>query len=171
MIEISVEQSQLTALTARLAHEADGKRLRLELAANLRAAVAPAVSEIKAGAQNIKRGSSSAKRSTKKHPVAESDISIGAAIARGTSARTRLSGRMAGVSVRIGKSGMPRGFRNAPKRFNAPKFRHPVYGNREVWVSQVGAPGFFDIPLYRGRPVYRAACVKAMDDMSRRIAR
>jgi hypothetical protein len=171
MIEVTVEQSKLAALAVRLAKEADGAKLRLELARNLRLAVAPAVAEIKAGALKIKRAGSSATRPSKKAPPPESSISLGAAIARGIGVQTRMAGRMAGVAVKARKSGMPRGFRNAPKRINAVKFRHPVFGNRNAWVEQVGAPGFFDHPLKRDRAVYRAACVRAMDHMAARIAK
>lgn len=170
MIEMSVGQDQLVALNARLLKEADGGKLKRELARNLRLAVAPAVAEIKAGALKIKRAGSVAKRPTKKHPVEGSAISLGAAIARGIGVQTRMRGRSAGVSVKAKKAGMPRGFANAPKRINAVKFRHPVFG-QDRWVDQVGAPGFFDNPLHRDRGRYRAACIKAMDDMAARISR
>lgn len=170
MIQLSVQQSQLAELAARLAKEADGRRLRLELARNLRAAVAPAVAEVKSGAMQIKRSESNGARPTRKNPVADSDISLGAAIARGVTAQVRMKGRSAGVSVKAKKSGMPRGFVNAPKRINAQKFRHPVF-RKTTWVEQVGAPGFFDTPLHRDRLAYRAACVKAMEDMANRIAK
>jgi hypothetical protein len=169
VIEMTVEQGKLTELAARLALEADGKRLRLQLAASLRAAVAPAVSEIKAGAMTIKRGSSVAV-SLKKHKGPESEVSLGAAIAAGIGVQTRMRGRMAGVAVKARKKGMPRGFVNAPKRMNAKSFRHPVYG-RGGWATQVGAPGFFDKPLHQDRAKYRAACVAAMDAMAARIAK
>lgn len=169
-IELSVQQSKLAELAVRLAKEADGAKLRLELARNLRAAVAPAVSEIKSGAMQIKRGSSDGSRPSKRNQVADSAVSLGAAIARGVTTQVRMKGRMAGVAVKAKKTGMPRGFVNAPKRINAQKFRHPVYGH-DRWVEQVGAPGFFDKPLQRDRLAYRAACVKAMEDMAARIAK
>ena len=81
-----------------------------------------------------------------------------------------MKGRAAGVSVKARKSGMPRGFANAPKRINAQKFRHPVFG-KDRWVEQVGAPGFFDHPLQRDHVAYRAACVRAIEDMADRISR
>lgn len=169
-VEITVEQNRLVEIAARLAKEADGARLRLELARNLRIAVAPAVEEVKAGAQRIKRSSSDGSRPSKKNVVADSAVSLGAAIARGITTQVRMKGRAAGVSVKAKKTGMPRGFVNAPKRINAQKFRHPVFG-RGTWVEQVGNPGFFDTPLHRDQVAYRAACVKAMEDMAARIAK
>jgi len=171
MAQLSVEQSQLTALGKRFAAEADGAKLRLELIRNLRIAVAPAVEQIKSGAMQIKRAGSVAKRPTKKNPVPESSISLGAAIARGVSTQVRLTSgarKAAGVAVKARKSGMPRNFPNAPKRINAKKFRHRVYG-RDRWVDQVGAPGFFDDPLRRDHALYRLACIKAMEATAARL--
>lgn len=170
VVEVTVQQSRLTELAARLSKEADGARLRLELARNLRIAVAPAVAEVKSGAMKIKRSSSNGSRPSKKNQVADSDVSLGAAIARGVTTQVRMKGKAAGVSVKARKSGMPRGFANAPKRINAQKFRHPIFGS-DRWVEQVGAPGFFDHPLQRDHVAYRAACVRAMEDMAKRISR
>jgi hypothetical protein len=170
VIELSIQQSQLAELAARLAKEADGAKLRRDLARNLRLAVAPAVAEIKSGAMQIKRADSEARRPSKKHPVEDSAVSLGAAIARGIGVSVRMKGRATGVSVKAKKSGMPRGFSNAPKRINAAKFRHPVF-RKTTWVEQVGAPGFFDNPLQHDRLAYRAACIKAMEDMATRIAK
>lgn len=170
MIELSIEQIGLKELAARMSKEVDGARLKLELMRNLRAAVAPAVEQIKSGALQIKRGSSEGGRPTKKAPVADSAMSLGAAIARGIGTSVRLKGRAAGVSVKARKAGMPRNFVNAPKRINAKSFRHPVY-KTGTWVTQEGAPGFFDDPLQKDRLAYRAACIRAMEDMGARIAR
>lgn len=169
-VTFTVEQQQLTALSARLALEADGKRLKLELARNLRAAVAPAVSEIKATVSALHRSAASARLREISHQGTEVLSSIGAAIAAGVSARARMTGRSAGVVVRASKKGMPRKFYNAPKRMNAQSFRHKVFG-RDVWVTQVGSPGFFDKPLHRDRVKYRVAIKVAMDEMAARIAR
>lgn len=170
MIELSVQQGRLAELGVLLAAEADGMKLKLELARNLRAAVAPAVEQIKSGAMQIQRGTSNASRPTKKNPVEDSSISLGAAIARGIGTQVRMKGRSAGVSVKAKKAGMPRNFPNAPKRINAQQFRHPVY-KTGTWVDQVGAPGFFDDPLQKDRLAYRAACIRAMEDMAARIAK
>jgi hypothetical protein len=83
--------------------------------------------------------------------------------------QTRLTGRVAGVRVRATKKGMPRNFANAPKRINAKQFRHQVFG--KGWVTQIGAPGFFDDPLRRDHVKYRLACRTAMDEMAAKLAK
>lgn len=170
MIRVSVDQKKFTELIARLDEEVDGKRLKRELARNLRIAVRPAVEKVKAGAMEIKRGTSDATRPSKKNPVEDSAVSLGAAIARGIGVSVRTRNKSASVTIRAKKAGMPRGFINAPKRINAKSFRHPVYG-RGGWAVQVGKPGFFDDPLSHGRREYREACIRAMKDMANRIAK
>lgn len=168
---ISTEQDALGKLVRRLARELDGKALRLELARNLRAAVKPAVDEIKAGALAMKRSSSSS-TPLSKYQGPESGVSLGAAIARGIGTRVKLSGIETGVTIRASKKGMPRGFVNAPKRMNQASFRHPVMGRKgQAWVVQVGSPGYFDRPIQSKIERYRAACVAAVEEMAARIAR
>lgn len=168
-IGLSVEQNQLAALAVRLSAEADGKRLRRELAAGLRAAVRPAVQEVKASAVSVKRSTSVAK-SVARHKGPEAEVSLGAAVARGVGVQTRMQGKRAGVTVRASKKGMPRGFRNAPKRLNSKGWRHPVFGGK-TWVDQVGKPDFFDEPLRHRKEEYRLACILVMESMASRIAK
>lgn len=170
-IEVSVEQVGLKALAVRLGAEENGKLLRLELIRDLRAAVEPAVQEARAGARGI--ASSPRAAHTKKNIAGGDTTSLGDAIARGIGTQVRLTsaaGKAVGVSVKAKKTGMPRNFVNAPKRFNAKQFRHRVFG-RDVWVEQVGRPEFFDGPLHAKSAVYRAACIAAMERMAQRIAR
>jgi hypothetical protein len=59
-------------------------------------------------------------------------------------------------SVRIvataepGETGLPRGFDNGPRGF-----RHPVYGNRDVWVQQRGGSWFREPIAEEGDAVER----------------
>jgi hypothetical protein len=47
--------------------------------------------------------------------------------------------------------------------------RHPVYGNRSVWVNQDIASGWFTKPLNERAPVAQAEIVMAMNIIGRRI--
>lgn len=168
-IEISVEQNALARVALRLKTEEGGAILRRELIADLRTAVAPAVEQVKGNARGI--ASSPRAAHTKKNIAGADATSLGDAIARGVSTQVRLTsaaGKAVGVSIKAKKTGMPRDFINAPKRFNAEKFRRRVYGR--AWVEQVGRPGWFDKPLHADIATYRAACVAAVERMARRIA-
>lgn len=169
MIDLTAEQAALEGLATALRYEEDGKALRKDLARELRAAVEPAIPVIKAGVMAMTRTAGGAAVSPSLTTTVASKVRIG----------TRLTGDRAGVRVSIGRSGMPRGFANAPKRINSAKgWRHPVPRrgkggsvSEPVWVTQKGVPGYFDRPLEDRRDEMRAAVVKAVQEMSERVAR
>lgn len=50
-----------------------------------------------------------------------------------------------GVRVRMSAASMPEGQGRLPKHMNYSRWRHPVFGNRDAWVTQTIAPdGWFD---------------------------
>lgn len=79
-------------------------------------------------------------------------------------------GRRPGAMIRVDKTGLPRGFANAPRRLNDKNWRHPTPSG-DVWVTQIGAPGWFDDTLERLRPRLSAAASKALERRARRISR
>lgn len=159
-VEVRVDRRSLARLVAALSAEADGRELRRDLRRGLRAAAEPAAA--------LARGSILAMG------VGGLDRAVPplrTAIAAATKVQVHTGLKSAGVAVRVGKTTMPRGFRNAPKRLNARKgWRHPVFGT-DRWVTQRGKPGWFDLSMKTARPTARAAVGKAMDDVARRIDR
>jgi hypothetical protein len=155
-----IKPERLTDLAKALRAEEDGKQLRKELLRNLRQALQPA--------------RDAAKASIKSMPVhgSHSGQALRAGIARRVTIETRLSGRSAGVKLRAKKTPNIRDFANAPKRLNRRKpFRHPLFGNREQWVTQTGKPGWFDDAVNQRRGEYRRAVAQVLDDMAERIKR
>lgn len=167
VIELTVDQRSLQRLKLRLAREDDGKRLKRELARNLRLAATPIVAQIRDGANAIKRESSA--RQPGRYAGAGGGQHLGPAIAAATGVQVRFGGKGVGVRIRSRKTAGVRGFTQAPRRFNAKRFRHRVFGT-DRWVYQIGNPGFFDKPIKEHRALFRLACRRAMDDMARRIA-
>jgi len=160
VIELSIDQESLQALARRLNEEADGKKLRRDLAKNLREALEPAKQEIRAGLMGM---------ATAGLPTAGEPLR--AAVLANLKAEARLTGRSTGARLRIRKKGMPRGFANAPKRLNRQRgWRHQVFG-RDVWVQQIGEPEYFDRPTRQHKARYRAAVRAVMEDTARRITR
>lgn len=153
-----VTADDLRDVATALRYEQDGARLRRGLAGELRTAVAPAVAEAKG--RIMAMGS---------HGLPHKGEPLRAAVARRVTVQVRLTGRAAGVRVRVPKKGMPRGFVNAPRRLNRAKWRHPVFGDRDRWVTQVGAPGWFDDPLRARRADYRRAVEQVIGDLADRI--
>lgn len=159
-IELSIDQQALQALTRALRAEDDGKKLRRDLANNLRHALEPAVADIKSGVMAL--GSAG---------LSTAGGGLAAAVAKNVKAEARLTGRSTGARIRIRTTPGVRGFTHAPRRVNSPKgWRHPVFGDRDTWVQQIGVPGFFDRPIAARRTALRAAVLEAMEDMAERIA-
>lgn len=156
---MSADTEVLRALGRALGAEADGKKLRRDLAKGMRKALDPAVAQAKAGIMAMSSGG-----------LARTGPPLRSAIARQVKAEARLSGRSTGARVKARKRSMPRGFANAPKRTNSTKgWRRQIYG-RGVWVEQKGRPGWFDDPMQRNAKQYRAAVFDAMQAAAQRIS-
>lgn len=156
--ELRATHEGLDALARALRAEADGKQLRKELAANLRNALKPGADQAKSSIMGMVslHGAQPALRS---------------AIAKKIRPEVKLGGRWTGARVKAFKTKNIRGFPNAPKRTNSARgWRHPVWGNADVWVQQRGKLEWFDKP-FRGREgIYKQAIHEAMEEMARRIA-
>ena len=71
-------------------------------------------------------------------------------------ARTSFAAK--GGAVKIVGAGM-----KSMKSIDAGKLRHPVFGNRKVWVPQSVTPGFFTGPIEDDLPKIREGIQRAMD--------
>ncbi len=158
---LGVETHQgLDALVRALRAEEDGKALRKDLAKNMREALKP-------GAQQAK----SSIMAMPSSGVMQTAPALRSAIARKIRPEVKLGGRWSGARVKAFKTKNIRNFPNAPKRTNrASGWRHPVWGNRDNWVSQHGKLEWFDRAFEGREGIYRAAVEQAMEDMARRIA-
>lgn len=125
--------------------------LRKELLAGIRKTNKPTIAAIRAGTSS-------------KLPNGGGMAAIAAKTKIGT--RTRLSGQRVGVEIR-GTSRQIKGLR----ALNAGRLRHPVWGNREVWVEQAVEPGFFSEPIEKDEPRIRRGIQEAMADIARKVER
>ena len=75
------------------------------------------------------------------------------------------TGRTPGVRIVVGRK------RGGARQANRGVIRHPVFGNRDVWVDQKVPPGWFDDPLRKGAPGVRPELEKAIDRIADRIVR
>jgi hypothetical protein len=153
----------LKALAKLLRRAADGKVLRKELVAALKGVAEPAASRARARVQAIPHTSATRSKGG----------SLSTRVAKQVRVRVATGGKATGVRVSIRKrSGLPRGFANAPHRLNrASGWRHPVYGNTEAWVTQIGDPGWFDEPMKASQGEARRAAARVLDEFARRIER
>jgi hypothetical protein len=157
-----IKPERLTDLAKALKAEEDGKELRRELLRNFRTALAPARDAARAAIKSMPvKG---------RHGVGGQQLRAG--IARRIVVQTRLSGKFPGVSLKAKKTPNIRDFSNAPKRMQRRKgFRHPVFGDTEWWVTQMGKPGWFDNAVDQRRGEYRRAVAQVLDEMAERIKR
>lgn len=84
-------------------------------------------------------------------------------------AAARLSTRRRGgrnPGVRIQASGM-----DQLARMDEGQVKHPVYGNRNVWVTQQISDGWFSEPMEAGKGEAAAAIEEALDDVAIQVAR
>ncbi|HEX5404799.1 MAG TPA: hypothetical protein VFX16_21130 [Pseudonocardiaceae bacterium] len=158
-MSLSVQDRQLRELARHLKTFEDGKVLRRNLAKKLRTAVKPVVVQVKAAIRSMPskgRGSGPSMR---------------AAIAKRVAAQARpTTGRTAGVKI-VARKPKLRGFANAPQRFNRRSFRHPTFGDTDVWVTQAGRLGWFDDVIARNRPRFRREVKGVLDEFKRELDR
>jgi hypothetical protein len=156
---LELTPTNLRAISNALRAEEDGKQLRKELTRNMREALKPGAVRAKTSIMSMS--------STTPHD----GPALKTAIARKIRPEVRISGRFPGAKIKAFKTKNIRGFPNAPKRTNrASGWRHPVYGNREVWVQQTGKVKWFDHAFEGEDGTYRRAVQFALADMVNRIA-
>lgn len=74
-----------------------------------------------------------------------------------------------GVRFVVASGQLPESQRTLPRHLDSPKgWRHPVFGNKEHWVSQKGGPWFAET-IKKKAPAFRSAIVKAMDEITKDI--
>jgi hypothetical protein len=92
-------------------------------------------------------------------------------LSKAVKAEVRVSGKEAGVRIRVD------GRKMATKQGSLPAFmegtkkpwRHPVYGNTNAWVSQGPSPYFYKALRPKAGPLARKAVNRVVADVSKKI--
>ena len=156
---LELTPQNLRAIARALRAEEDGKELRKELTRNMREALKPGAAQAKSAIMSMS--------SITPHD----GPALKTAIARKIRPEVRITGRFPGAKIKAFKTKNLRGFPNAPKRTNrASGWRHPVYGNREVWVQQHGKTKWFDRAFEGQDAHYKRQVQFALAGMVNRIA-
>lgn len=118
------DNGDLKAAARALRRNADAKELRKEFTKAIRDELRPAVGAVRAAYGGGKH--------------------LRPALAKATRMEVRTAGRHAGARIRVdGRRMFPRGG-SLPAMYEGEKrWRHPVFGNRDIWVSQKGRPTFY----------------------------
>lgn len=139
---------QFLALSKALKHAGRGE-LRKELNKGMKKAAKPLIAESKkaALAKLPQRGGLARQVAKEPHRV-----------------QTR-TGRVPGVRIVVGKK------RGGARSTNRGFIRHPVFGNRENWVTQEVPPGWFDVTMKAGAPVVRPELQQAIERVADQVVR
>lgn len=149
MTEISIRGAEDLERLAKQLKEAGRNDLRKELLAGIRASVKPIISDIR-------------DRIRERLP---SSGGLADRVATATiSARTRLTGKSAGVSL-IGKRG-----KSMLSRLNEGILKHPLYGNRSHWHTQAVEPGWFDKAIIEDLDLLQKNIIDAMERVAEKVA-
>jgi len=154
-----LDSGDLRAVTRQLRTQADGKELVKELRTGLRGVLNPVRDEVKAAYRAMPKGAGRRAKG-----------SLGSQLARATRTEVRTSGKLAGARVRVDGRKMPTGAKSLPAYVEGYKrpWRHPVYGNRDVWVTQPARPRFDRIVERHEDDVTRAV-EQVLDGIRRKL--
>jgi hypothetical protein len=143
-----------------LDEEAGGTEWRTDAAREIGQALEPGVTAVKGALWQIRTGG-----------LPHGGESMRQAISDEIEPVVTFTGPEVGALIRVGDVKL-RNFEKAPRRFNARRgFRHPVPPGGHTWVTQLGAPGWFDDTLRRLQPKLAAAAADALERRARRISR
>lgn len=142
-----LDSKDLRDLNRAFKNVADGKALRKELTSGLRDVLKPIVPEVRAaylaapsmGHESMARGS-------------RSRADLRRLLAKATRVEVKLAGRQAGARIRVDGRRMPDRMKALPQYWEGEepgrskaRWRHPVFGDRDVWVQQKPHPRFYAI--------------------------
>ncbi len=161
----------------------DGAEIRKALTKTVQGHLNTIISEQKAAAVGMKvkgvKGRGTLRRSAfhqsaslrgRKARARKGGYGLRAAVAQGIKGKVSYTGKKLGARITVETSHLPPSQRTLPRHLDNPRgWRHPVWGNREVWVKQVGEP-YFSGPIERHLPEVRRDIRAAVDDVMRRLA-
>jgi hypothetical protein len=135
------DSGDLKRLVKALKQVEDGKVLKKELTDGLRGVLRPLVPQVRAAYTG--GPVRSRRRRTDGAPVHRPGDLRGH-LARATRLEVRTAGKLAGARIRVDGRRMPSGMGALPKSYEGEKpWRHPVFGNPDVWVGQRPTPTFY----------------------------
>jgi hypothetical protein len=126
--DIEIRGGAQLGRVVRALNEVD-KDLKRELTAGLRAVGRSAIPKVRDAIDQI---------------PTKGDGTLKGEMKAATRVQLRSSGPMSGMTIRVDGRKMPAGKRSLPKYMEGLKpWRHPVFGNRGVWVTEQSHPYFF----------------------------
>lgn len=159
--------------TAKALRQAGRTDLRKRLRQNISDAGKPVLDEVRTAVRDLQvtssHGGGLAKRRQHNALRARSEKGRDRALRRGGGLRetvasaTKLEINAKGVRFRVDSRRLPSDQQSLPRHLDSEKgWRHPVFGDRAVWVTQRGGP-WFAATIKKRAPEFRKSVVDAMD--------
>lgn len=152
-MDVDIRSSDLEQLAKRLRKLEDGKVLRREMTAGLREATKPLVPQVRAAVRAV---------------PSKSDGDLRDRIARAVQVKVTLAGFRTGVRIRVDTARLGAKAPVAALLEGRRRWRHPVFGNRDAWVTQQPHPYLRPTVEPRAGEV-RRKLQRVADDIARRI--
>lgn len=172
---------------AKRLRKAGKKDLKAKLRKQITEAGRPVLDEVKAAVRDLpvtSRGGGGKRRQQfnafrAEEAARRAGKDTGAAIGRGLrkahglrasiASATKLQITAKGVRFVVQSAALPPSQRTLPRHLDSAKgWRHPVFGDREVWVEQKGRP-YFGATIKKRAPAFRRAIVQAMNEISNEL--
>lgn len=164
MLDVTVKGSEDLRKMARALRQADtGGGMKRELGKAMRDAGRPTLDAIKRSAEDIK--TTGFRKPNAKHPFEKVIDAPGTRkkIADAAMLDVKVEEEDPRVRFRISEAKLPESLKGMPRHFDSgKKWRHPVLGNREAWVSQIGDPWFWP-PIRDNIKTFRREIDQALD--------
>lgn len=169
MLDLRIKGANDLRHMADLLRKAHREDLGRGLVKAMKRAAEPTLEDLRAAARGIH--TTGVRKPGAKHPFVRVMPAKGtrAKIAESITARVSLFAEDPRVQFRTGR-GLPEGLRSMPRRFDEAEFRHPVMGNRDVWVSQRGDPWFWE-PIKNNLSTFRAEIDQALEETRQMLER
>lgn len=171
MLDVQVRGADKLRKVAAALREADKVGLKRKLGRAIKQAAGPTLDAVKESARSITtRGM---RRPGALHPFDRVVAPKGTRrkIADAVTADVRISEDDPRVSFAVKNAKLPLELRNMPRKFDSGDvWRHPVMGNREAWVGQVGDPWFWP-PIRDHIKDFRTQIDEALDATREEIER
>jgi hypothetical protein len=125
----------LKRINRELRKVADGKQLGTDMTKASKKVLTPVAAEVKA--HYLTQPAFQGRRTREGKP-------LHLLLAKATKVEVRRTGRLAGARVRVDGRRMPSGMRSLPAYWEGskPRWRWPVYGDRQHWATGHARPGF-----------------------------
>jgi hypothetical protein len=161
--EITIRGTEKLRATAHALRQADRQDLLRGMQRAVRRAAKPTLRDVQDAAEHIRTSGVRKPGARRPFVAVMPPKGIRKKIAAAVVADVQLRGDEPLVRFRVSKARLPHNIKDMPRKFDDGTFRHPVMGNRDVWVSQTSDPWFWP-PIRDNVKTFRAEIDKAIDE-------